>query len=61
VILAALHLGELRLGNLDSLRQLAGKRRSLRPAWPWIIGYAPMAVLFFLAAWVTVEVEGIRH
>lgn len=34
---------------------------SLRPAWPWVIGYATMAVLFFLAPWITVEAEGIGH
>ena len=34
---------------------------SLRPAWPWAIGYAVVAVLFFIAPWITVEAEGIGH
>jgi AGZA family xanthine/uracil permease-like MFS transporter len=31
---------------------------SLTPAWPWAIGYAVMALIFFLAPWITVEGEG---
>lgn len=31
---------------------------SLTPAWPWAVGYALMALVFFLAPWVTVEDEG---
>jgi AGZA family xanthine/uracil permease-like MFS transporter len=28
---------------------------SLRPAWPWAAGYGLMAVLFFVAPWITEE------
>jgi AGZA family xanthine/uracil permease-like MFS transporter len=28
---------------------------SLRPAWPWATGYASMALLFFVAPWITEE------
>jgi AGZA family xanthine/uracil permease-like MFS transporter len=28
---------------------------SLRPAWPWAAGYALMAVVFFVAPWITEE------
>jgi AGZA family xanthine/uracil permease-like MFS transporter len=28
---------------------------SLTPAWPWALGYAVMAAIFFAARWVTVE------
>lgn len=31
---------------------------SLTPAWPWAAGYAVMALIFFLAPWITVEGEG---
>ncbi len=31
---------------------------SLKPAWPWAAGYAVMALIFFLAPWITVEGEG---
>ncbi len=31
---------------------------SLTPAWPWALGYAAMAALFFAARWITVEAEG---
>jgi AGZA family xanthine/uracil permease-like MFS transporter len=31
---------------------------ALHPAWPWAAGYAAMAVVFFLAPWLTVEMEG---
>jgi AGZA family xanthine/uracil permease-like MFS transporter len=31
---------------------------SLTPAWPWAIGYAVMALIFFVAPWITVEGEG---
>ncbi len=31
---------------------------SLSPAWPWVGGYAAMAVVFLLARWLTVEGEG---
>jgi len=34
---------------------------ALRPAWAWAAGYAVVAVLFFIAPWVTVEAEGIGH
>ena len=32
---------------------------SLQPAWPWAIGYATMAALFFVAPWITEE--GVEH
>jgi adenine/guanine/hypoxanthine permease len=25
----------------------------LAPAWPWVTGYGVMAIIFFLAEWVT--------
>ena len=31
---------------------------SLSPAWPWVIGYGVMALIFFVAPWITVEGEG---
>jgi len=34
---------------------------SLTPAWPWALGYAVMAAVFFLARWVTVEADGGGH
>jgi AGZA family xanthine/uracil permease-like MFS transporter len=34
---------------------------ALRPAWAWAAGYAVVAVLFFIAPWITVEAEGIGH
>jgi AGZA family xanthine/uracil permease-like MFS transporter len=34
---------------------------TLTPAWPWAIGYGVMALLFFVAPWVTVEAEGAAH
>ena len=30
----------------------------LAPAWPFVIGYAGMALLFFLAQWITEEGRG---
>ena len=35
--------------------------RLLQPAWPWAAGYAVMAVIFFLAPWITVETEAGGH
>jgi AGZA family xanthine/uracil permease-like MFS transporter len=34
---------------------------TLTPAWPWAIGYGVMALLFFIAPWVTVEAEEAGH
>ena len=31
---------------------------ALAPAWPWAAGYAAMAVVFFVARWVTEPGEG---
>ena len=31
---------------------------ALTPAWEWAIGYGAMALVFFLAQWVTVDSEG---
>jgi hypothetical protein len=31
----------------------------LAPAWPFVIGYAGMALLFFAARWITEE--GVDH
>lgn len=50
------------LGLMHSYRwTVADTVVSLHPAWPWAIGYGIMAVLFFVAPWITVEAEGIGH
>jgi len=59
---AAVAAGFSALGLMHSYRwTTADTVVALRPGWPWAIGYAVMAVLFFLAPWVTVEAEGVGH
>jgi AGZA family xanthine/uracil permease-like MFS transporter len=44
------------LGLMHSFRWTpADTALSLRPAWPWACGYAVMALLFFVAPWITEE------
>jgi adenine/guanine/hypoxanthine permease len=31
---------------------------SLSPAWPWVVGYGAMGLVFFCARWVTVGAQG---
>jgi adenine/guanine/hypoxanthine permease len=50
------------IGRMHSYQWLsADTALSLRPAWPWAIGYLVMAGCFVLARWVTVPVEGPGH
>jgi AGZA family xanthine/uracil permease-like MFS transporter len=44
------------VGLMHSFRWIPGDTAlSLKPAWPWAAGYALMALLFFVAPWVTEE------
>jgi adenine/guanine/hypoxanthine permease len=59
---AALAAGFSLLGLMHSYRWTSADTVvSLRPGWSWAIGYGAMAVLFFVAPWVTVETEGEEH
>jgi AGZA family xanthine/uracil permease-like MFS transporter len=59
---AAVAAGFSALGLMHSYRWTPGDTVfALKPAWSWAAGYAVMAVVFFLAPWITVETEGEGH
>jgi adenine/guanine/hypoxanthine permease len=59
---SAVAAGFSALGLMHSYRWTPGDTVfALQPAWPWAAGYAVMAVIFFLAPWITVETEGGGH
>jgi adenine/guanine/hypoxanthine permease len=44
------------IGLMHSYRwEFADTALSLRPAWPWVMGYGAMALVFFSARWLTVR------
>jgi AGZA family xanthine/uracil permease-like MFS transporter len=50
------------VGLMHSYRWTPGDTAvSLTPAWPWAAGYAIMALVFFMAPWVTTESEAEGH
>ncbi len=50
------------LGLMHSYGFAAGDTRmTLAPAWPFAVGYCAMALVFFLARWVTVPNDGEGH